>query len=406
MYVKLKYRSRFWSKQPVFHIYDIYYWFYVSWGRKYNKTKIIRDGLPDKNKFTNFNPSEMKIYCSSKKNTINNIFKYVLDISTFPEKEFVDFISNNYLREREIKYNPTHEQIMHYFIGHEKPYYMCLYYDEEKQIDASNQIIYGNKLIGCISGRPLNVNYYKADKQFVSNYVDFLCVHKHNRKRGVSQQLIQTIEYIMNHNNPSINTCIFKRDGTLTNIIPMSVFSSYIYDILKWKKPQKVNNEYVLFNMNKGNYHMCLNKLNIDMKKHFDCAIVPYINNIYSVCNDSVGMYVYVLKHKHNDNILAYYVFRNSSTIYNNYETLEMISSLKTNKCKMNDFNTGFHNAMFNCFKKANYKYLLIENISHNDYIINELSKSKKYTHVIPSAYYFYNFLSVPIHHNKLFVIC
>ena len=44
MYIRIKYK--FWVLQPVFHFYDIYYWF-VNVG-------IIRDELPQKNRYTNF----------------------------------------------------------------------------------------------------------------------------------------------------------------------------------------------------------------------------------------------------------------------------------------------------------------------------------------------------------------
>ena len=44
MYIKLKYP--FWSSQPVFHMYDFYYWFFSP--------GYINKDLPEKNKFTNF----------------------------------------------------------------------------------------------------------------------------------------------------------------------------------------------------------------------------------------------------------------------------------------------------------------------------------------------------------------
>ena len=44
MYIKIKYR--FWSAQPVFHIYDFHYWLFSP--------DYINKSLPEKNKFTNF----------------------------------------------------------------------------------------------------------------------------------------------------------------------------------------------------------------------------------------------------------------------------------------------------------------------------------------------------------------
>ena len=44
IYIRIKYR--FWAMQPVFHVYDLYYWF-VNVG-------IINKELPLKNRYTNF----------------------------------------------------------------------------------------------------------------------------------------------------------------------------------------------------------------------------------------------------------------------------------------------------------------------------------------------------------------
>jgi len=51
-FIRLKYK--FWAIQPVFHFYDLYYWF-VS-------VAIIRKELPEKNKFTNFKNINKKCF--------------------------------------------------------------------------------------------------------------------------------------------------------------------------------------------------------------------------------------------------------------------------------------------------------------------------------------------------------
>ena len=50
IYIRLKYK--FWALQPVFHFYDIYYWF-INVG-------IIRQELPDKNKYVNL--KQIKVF--------------------------------------------------------------------------------------------------------------------------------------------------------------------------------------------------------------------------------------------------------------------------------------------------------------------------------------------------------
>jgi hypothetical protein len=52
VYIRLKYR--FWALQPVFHFYDIYYWF-INVG-------IIRHELPEKNRYTNMKQIATKFF--------------------------------------------------------------------------------------------------------------------------------------------------------------------------------------------------------------------------------------------------------------------------------------------------------------------------------------------------------
>ena len=52
IYIHLKYK--FWALQPVFHFYDVYYWF-VNIG-------IIRKQLPEKNRYVNFKKIKTKCF--------------------------------------------------------------------------------------------------------------------------------------------------------------------------------------------------------------------------------------------------------------------------------------------------------------------------------------------------------
>ena len=51
-YVRLRYK--FWAIQPVFHFYDIYYWF-INVG-------IIRQELPEKNRYVNLKQITTKLF--------------------------------------------------------------------------------------------------------------------------------------------------------------------------------------------------------------------------------------------------------------------------------------------------------------------------------------------------------
>jgi hypothetical protein len=51
-YVKITYT--FWSRQPVFHFYNLMYWFFPP--------GIIMHDLPEQNKYTNFTNISIKTY--------------------------------------------------------------------------------------------------------------------------------------------------------------------------------------------------------------------------------------------------------------------------------------------------------------------------------------------------------
>jgi hypothetical protein len=64
----------------------------------------------------------------------------------------------------------------------------------------------------------------------LSNYVDNLCVMKGNRKKGIAPTAIQTHLYDAARINTNIRTCIFKREGEMTGIVPLTLYQSHIID--------------------------------------------------------------------------------------------------------------------------------------------------------------------------------
>jgi hypothetical protein len=73
-YIKIKFR--FWSIQPVFHVYDFHYYFYSN-------GKVIMSELPPQNKYCNFKNIQTIEYSK---------------MEDFQSKQFVNFIQENYLK--------------------------------------------------------------------------------------------------------------------------------------------------------------------------------------------------------------------------------------------------------------------------------------------------------------------
>jgi len=99
LYAYIKLRYRFWSLQPVFHIYNLYYLFYEG---------VILSELPPKNKY--YNP----------------LFK-TDHVNITPE--FIDFITANFLNTKSIKYEPTKTDIESYYKNSKDSLLTSYYYN-------------------------------------------------------------------------------------------------------------------------------------------------------------------------------------------------------------------------------------------------------------------------------------
>ena len=63
VYIRLKYK--FWTLQPVFHFYDIYYWF-INVG-------VIRKELPEKNRYVNLQKITTKLFDNIDEQTLKQL---------------------------------------------------------------------------------------------------------------------------------------------------------------------------------------------------------------------------------------------------------------------------------------------------------------------------------------------
>ena len=158
LYIRIKYA--FWSLQPVFHFYDLYYWF-VNVG-------VIRPELPLKNRYVNL----QKI----KSIQFNNLSKLT-------KKKITTLIQLNYYRNNENKFYPKQENIDPYFIGHTSKTFCSCFFEDELFIDnKTNKTITESNIIGVITSRPLHVfiNCDRKDASFDVYYVDYF----HNRRNS------------------------------------------------------------------------------------------------------------------------------------------------------------------------------------------------------------------------------
>jgi len=165
IFVKVKFR--FWSLQPVFHIYNLRYWLFPP--------GIIQHKSPPVTKYYDY-----KIQCDTYKN-----------LSTEKKELLYSLIKTNFLYKRDVKYTPTKSDIFEYFHCHNESSFISLFYEYfcEHQKEK-NKFNYCKKLVSCMTSRTLDCTL--GGKTIKTSYVDFLCVKKDSRKKGYAPKIIYT----------------------------------------------------------------------------------------------------------------------------------------------------------------------------------------------------------------------
>ena len=371
-YVKLRYK--FWSMQPVFHYYQWWYWFFPI--------GILNNDDPDKNRYVNL------------KNIITTKYQDVDDIHI---QNYIKLIKNNFLNYKEVSFNPTKENVLNYFESNNISPYFTFFIEKEKLINEKKEIVENNKLIGGMTSRALNV-YIKNKEPFNIYYVDYLCVDKKKRKQNIAPQIIQTHVYNVRRLNKNIKTFLFKKDNQLNGIVPLTIYLTNSYDITNWILPKTSHPSFNVLELNKQTLQLFFEY--IDENNPFKCYISCNPENLLNLL-ETKNIYGYIARN--NANVVGVYLFRNSTTLFNSDKVFDIFFSLCYNKKDTNLFYYGFQRSLFECYKKEQFKYLSIENISHNNYIINNISHTSYKT--FPTAYYFYNYINKPFFSNDVAII-
>jgi hypothetical protein len=386
VYIRLKYK--FWALQPVFHFYDLYYWV-INVG-------IIRKELPEKNRYVNLKKITTK--------TFEGIDERRL-------KQLVLLIRLNYLRNGENKYAPKRENIVPYFVGHNAKTYWSYFTEPDLLIDnKTGKTIEETLIVAVITSRPLHVkiNNKRKDAIFDVYYVDYLCVNKGWRKKNIAPQMIQTHEYNQSHNNRKICVSLFKREEELTGIIPLTVYKTYCFNMANWGQPEQLDARITLLSGDKQNIYYLYTLINEPiintMNNKWDITIYPEISNLMELVSTK-NLFVKMLVI--DGNIEAAYIFRKTCTfIEKDKEIISCIASINSETLSRDKFIKGFKMALWSIIKEhRNFGYLVIEDISDNTCIINNICVKTHPLVVSPSAYFFYNFAYSPFKSERCLII-
>ena len=385
LFIRIKYR--FWALQPVFHFYDLYYWF-VNVG-------IIRHELPSTNRYTNF--KEIKTY----------------SFDRVPEdnlREFATLVQLNYFRDKDNIYNPQKGNIVPYFEGHNSASFWSFFWKPDVLINVkTNATIDDKLLVGVITSRPLHVTIYKSNlktpAKFDVFYVDYLCVKKGFRGKNIAPQLIQTHEYNQCHLNPNISVSLFKREEDITGIVPLTIYKTYCFDMKNWNiPPEALHSKVNLLVGDKQNMYYLYNFIN-ETKGKWDITIIPEISNLLKLI-DTNNMFIMMLLVE--GNIEAFYIFKKTCTnIEKDKEAISCIASQNGYILTKKEFIQGFKLALWHVLEKQNnhYKFLIIEDVSDNGLIIDNIKIKTYPIATSPTAYFFYNFVYSPFKNDRVFIV-
>lgn len=399
LYLKLKYG--FWVSQPVFHYYDFSYYLYPP--------GIIRIDLPEKNKYTNFKDITTTIYN---------------EVTSIQRLEMIHLLQQNYLRKGENIFLPESTNVFPSFEGlnheslfiengkkekntkKENPSFFSFYWEKSLLTDLKKgTIIENKKMIACMTSRPMKVRILKGNDPnatFMAYYVDYLCVDESYRKKGIAKQMIQTHEYTQRHLNPNVQVSLFKREGNLKGIVPLCLYTTYGFSVLTWRKPAPLPPNYSFLEFSNQNLHLLRDFLK-ENEHHFDILLESSFSNLLELIQTK-NIYICGVLEREKDVVLCVYFYCNSCVfIEKDMKVLTCYASIKSNACSKEIFIQGFKNTFWTTADKNNFGFCLVENISHNHWIMENLLIKSTPILKNPTAYFFYNFAYPSFYAERVF---
>ena len=369
------YKTQFWTYQPVFHIYDIMKWL--------NPPGLIREKLPEIYKYTNL--TDIQTY------TINEIIDKKLNAP------IVDLIGANYILKEggnKTTYTPDQSNVFEYLNTNKHQSYCSIFFPP----------LIENKITAVITARPLYVKFIQSNTSFHTYYVDNLCVDKGFRKQNIASTMIQTHYHNLRHKNDKINTCLFKREGTMNSIVPLCVYNVYGVTVktIKTLLPTTSPSHITLLLITDDNLSLVVSFIQAKMNE-FDCSIQPDEPDLYNLIKTG-NFTIYGLFDSDKNTLVSCYVFKLNGIRYCGGITAECIASLSG----VEELHyLGFVRACIDLEETRQCKFIIIEDTSHNNYLIDKISLND-YDNICfktPVAFFFYNYACYSINKSKMFIL-
>ena len=309
------------------------------------------------------------------------------------------FIANYYapFQNAAVTYKPTPDQILSYLANANEPGFLTVYLRAEL-LFARTGAIPNQELCGVITARPLQVRQNGATAPFSTYYVDNLCVKPVYRKKGLTPQLIQTNYHHFREQNPRIQTALFKREGTLTTLVPFVTFQTRCFDVTQFlqEEPRNLHAAITCVPITAGAPLALFMALINTQCARFLWQVVPDLGNLSTLLkNGNIIIYGLQLSGA----LLAAYVFRKTALQYNNRAVIECIAAIATDTDARFATNAADTDARFAAgFQLALFRLqtplLLLEDTADAHRLRSaSFLKAAPLLFSSPTAFYFYNYI-------------
>ena len=409
-YLRLK--MPFWHTQPVFHLYNLKYWF---------RPPGQLGGSPpnDEKGYALSNPTASGIAANKFVNLQNNEFIAITDdlvapgsvalASNLKFNQICNFIKDYYVIHKNASYKPTPTDILAYLQSNNHPSYFNLYQEPrmlfEKGVPSSTM---DNEILGVISARVLNVILYaKSNKkiEFPVYYIDNLCVKPDYRKKGIPPQMIQTLYHRISRANPKVRAYMFKREGQLNAIVPLVCYSTHAFDITIFIPDCLITGAMNIIEIGGQQLNVLFDFIKAQMTK-FKCVVLPDMSNLLHLIK-SGKLLIYGLLFA--GGLIAVYVFRPLELYYETKKAVECIAVI-SNCLTSEILLAGFNTSLLKMRERKDEKradILLFEETAHSKPIIAALQKNAyvKCNFKSPTAFFLYNYISYSFDAEKTLLI-
>jgi hypothetical protein len=361
---------RFWSGQPVFHIYDMLSWIWPK--------GIIQHSLPEKTKYY-----DCQIECSP----FNKMSTEKKDLLFYLIRSHFDFMENT-------DYTPLKRQVLEYFKCHSSSPIISLHFEYFPTLNADMGTM-NKKLLSCATSR--TVTGHLNTKEIKVSYIDFLCAN--SKDSSVKEKQLYT-HYCKARALGAPPIFLF-RDKKIALIVPLTIYNIYAFPIKKYTTPNfNLPNNISCHLITTQNFELLVHYF-AEIKKNFSCFLMPDMSHFKNLIEHSLIIPVIILD---NAEPIGIYFYKYDNTSHEGEKCMYCIGSYHSKNYKP-VFLESYCNSIVLLKKKYKFSIILIENISYNHKLIKMimLVDIPKWSESI--AYYFYNFAYTPFFSPNVLIL-